>query len=282
MRWSLVLGVAAALVAGALGLLWYVDSPSSLHPLSHRPADRPTRVLEPRPGDGDLPPLIALPDLSKVDRRLVEPAGLVKPRYCLLVFGPEAKTRVWIIEDGDTLYVDRNANGDLTEAGEAFAPGERREHMASVDGKSFRKHRDWTYPIGDVTPSNGLTKHTGFKLTRHRIENEPAHHILSVLVGGATLQYAGWGPLFGESRDTAPVVHFGGPIVPKPLPGPIFRLGEADRELRFCIGTPGQGGHSFAYVGEQAIPLAIQPVIEVAWPTVAGPLKERFALDWRC
>jgi hypothetical protein len=47
-----------------------------------------------------------------------EPVYKSNPKYCLLVFGPEAKTRVWLVQDGDTLYVDRNGNGDLTEAGE--------------------------------------------------------------------------------------------------------------------------------------------------------------------
>src|SRR3989442_14684598 len=58
-------------------------------------------------------------ELSRVDRTLSrEPPYRSKPRYCLLVFGPEAKTRVWLVQDGDTLYVDRNGNGDLTEEGE--------------------------------------------------------------------------------------------------------------------------------------------------------------------
>src|SRR2546423_744441 len=59
-------------------------------------------------------------DLSKVERTIArEPAYRSKaPRYCLLVFGPEAKTSVWLVQDGDTLYVDRNGNGDLTEEGE--------------------------------------------------------------------------------------------------------------------------------------------------------------------
>ena len=58
-------------------------------------------------------------DLTKVDRAIAkEPAYRAKPRYCLLLFGPEAKTRVWLVQDGDTLYMDRNGNGDLTEAGE--------------------------------------------------------------------------------------------------------------------------------------------------------------------
>src|SRR6476469_7441592 len=75
----------------------------------------------------------AASDLSKIDHRIAkEPAYRSKtPRYCLLVFGPEAKTRVWLVQDGDTLYVDRNGNGDLTEAKERiggpkkgeFAPG---------------------------------------------------------------------------------------------------------------------------------------------------------------
>src|SRR5712692_3344625 len=58
-------------------------------------------------------------DLTKIDRKIAkEPAYQSQPKYCLLVFGPEAKTRVWIVLDGDTLYVDRNGNGDLTEEGE--------------------------------------------------------------------------------------------------------------------------------------------------------------------
>src|SRR5215510_10605392 len=58
-------------------------------------------------------------DLTKVDRTIAkEPAYKTKPKYCLLVFGPKAKTRVWLVLDGDVLYVDRNGNGDLTDANE--------------------------------------------------------------------------------------------------------------------------------------------------------------------
>ena len=59
-------------------------------------------------------------DLTKLDRSIAaEPIyESASPRYCLLVFGPERKTRVWLVHDGNSLYIDRNANGDLTEAGE--------------------------------------------------------------------------------------------------------------------------------------------------------------------
>src|SRR5262245_44175705 len=57
-------------------------------------------------------------DLSNIDRTIAkEPAYQNKPKYCLLVFGPEAKTRVWLMLDGDILDVDRNGNGDLREKG---------------------------------------------------------------------------------------------------------------------------------------------------------------------
>src|SRR5262245_50015081 len=58
-------------------------------------------------------------DLSTIDRTVArEPAYRAQPRYCLLVFGPEARTRVWLVRDGEVLYVDRNGNGDLTKKGE--------------------------------------------------------------------------------------------------------------------------------------------------------------------
>lgn len=58
-------------------------------------------------------------DLDQIDRVLLkEPAYPSKaPKYALLVLGPEARTRIWLVLDGTALYVDRNGNGDLTEAG---------------------------------------------------------------------------------------------------------------------------------------------------------------------
>jgi len=36
-------------------------------------------------------------DLTKIDRSIKkEPAYQGEPKYCLLVFGPEAKTRIWL------------------------------------------------------------------------------------------------------------------------------------------------------------------------------------------
>src|SRR5438876_11489570 len=86
-------------------------------------------------GSGRLPawaPLIVIccwpgaswADLSKVDRSIgKEPVYQSKnPKYCLVVPDTEAKTRIWLVLDGDVLYVDRNMNGDLTDAGEKIEP----------------------------------------------------------------------------------------------------------------------------------------------------------------
>src|SRR5947208_1900490 len=69
------------------------------------------------------PPPAGAADLARVGWKIVkEPAYQSKaPRYCLLVFGPEARSRVWLVQDGDVLYADRNGNGDLTEEGERVA-----------------------------------------------------------------------------------------------------------------------------------------------------------------
>src|SRR6266566_2992050 len=66
-----------------------------------------------------LAPLAQAADLAKIERKIAkEPTYQTQtPKYCLLVFGLDAKTRVWLVQDGDTLYLDRNGNGDLTEDG---------------------------------------------------------------------------------------------------------------------------------------------------------------------
>src|SRR4051794_33824664 len=54
-------------------------------------------------------------DLTAIQRVLAkEPVYQGQPRYCLLVFGPEAKTHIWMVRDDRHLYVDRAGNGQLT------------------------------------------------------------------------------------------------------------------------------------------------------------------------
>ena len=93
-------------------------------------------------------------DLTKVERRLVkEPAyKSASPHYALLVIGPEARDRVWLVKDGDTLYVDRNGNGDLTDPGEKVSAT---KGGSAKDGYSFE--------AGDLNV--GGKKHYGLNVT---------------------------------------------------------------------------------------------------------------------
>jgi hypothetical protein len=224
------------------------------------------------------------PNLAKVDRAIKkEPAYRAKPRYCLLVFGPQASARVWLVEDGETLYVDVNGNGDLTEPGEVFKPGERRKFGSFLDGKPVEYHQE-TYAIGDLNPLGGSGVQKAFKLVREQFGAKPADYVLSVHVEGVTLQYAGWGPLFAESRDTASVVHFGGPVIPQPVRRKTLSLKKADQTLHIRFGTPGLGKHSFASVGLEAVPKDVQPVAQIEWPVdaKAPAVKTTVTLVDRC
>jgi hypothetical protein len=76
-------------------------------------------------------------DLAKVDRSIAkEPSYAGKPKYCLLVFGADAKHKVWLAQDGDALYVDRDGDGDLTGAGEKVT-AKKDPRGAGVGGFSF-------------------------------------------------------------------------------------------------------------------------------------------------
>src|SRR4029077_15487976 len=133
------------------------------------------------------------------------------------------------------------------------------------DGKPVQQS-EWTYEVGDLTPVDGSGRHTDFRVVRFQVGHEPAYHIVSVRVNGALLQYAGWAPLFGESRATAPVIHFGGPAVPLALRGGTIHRGKRHPDVHFCIGTPGLGPNSFAYISYEAIPPTLNPIVEIAWP----------------
>src|SRR5262249_44097505 len=101
----------------------------------------------------------AAADLAKVDRTIrKEPAYKGKPRYCLLVFGREAKHRVWLALDGDTLYVDRDCDGDLTGEGERV----KLPALKASDHPAHQEER--TAELGDLKVG-GLT-HKGLQLTQ--------------------------------------------------------------------------------------------------------------------
>ena len=175
-------------------------------------------------------------DLTQIDRRVArEPAYTTSsPRYCLLVFGPEAKTHVWLVRDGDVLYVDRKANGDLTDPADKVAG----------QGGGFN--------VGNLADTDGQALCTDFEVHVQADGTAWLH-----LTGKDNLeQFAGWArmerPQFADKAADAPVIHFGGPLTLGQY-GPRQTLlrsieGKSMRaaSLRLMIGTPGLGKGTFA------------------------------------
>ena len=95
--------------------------------------------------------LLRAVELDKIERTTPKvPAFTAKQQgYCLLVFGPEAQKRVWIVQDGPVLYVDRNSNGDLTE------PDERIEADPS---RAMPRMRPLSFSAGDIPDGESLIR----------------------------------------------------------------------------------------------------------------------------
>ena len=240
-------------------------------------------------------------DLAKVDRTIKkEPSYKGKPKYCLLVFGAEAKTRVWLALDGDTLYVDRDADGNLTGPGNRV----RLDKVYPLKDSLYAEQRQFL--AGDLTA--GGRKYTALDVT-HCVPN-PAFVptaaddkqskelldkypgvtvvIVAVKIGGRVRQVAA--PAFGRTPKDAPVIHFGGPLTmgfhPKWFYGwPVFARGKAGSTLTVVVGTPGVGEGSFALLSYDDVPKGIHPAAEIMFPGKsprAAPVRLAVPLTQRC
>jgi hypothetical protein len=252
-------------------------------------------------GVGSAP--VAATDLSKIDRTIAkEPVYKSKPRYCMLVFGPEAKTRVWLVLDGDVLYVDRNGNGDLTKAGAKVNRGdvfkfqnslyaEQRQFLAGdiSEGAAGPKHTELTLHHCVPNPKFVPTA-TDDKQARELLDRNPDAVVVlvAIKVGGRLRQVAA--PAFSHKPQDAPILHFNGPLTmgfhPKWFYGwPILTRGEAGSTLTVVIGTPGVGEGSFALIGYDDVPKDVHPVARIQFPARApgrAPIVVTVPLKQRC
>jgi hypothetical protein len=221
-------------------------------------------------------------DYAQIDRTLKrEPAYRSKaPKYALLLFGPEAKVRVWVVLDGDAVYLDRNGDGDLTGPGERFEkPSECKDiEIADPDGKTrYRITGVQTYPDG----------------------GDPARPALDVSVdveGPVAYRQYGGGRLADGPRG-APVAHFHGPLAAGPVTvnwgvpaGLALAAGDKPTDLRALVGTMSAGAGCWVAVRSQAgdkaaFPAGVHPVADIEFPPKApgGPaVRRRYALDQVC
>jgi hypothetical protein len=244
-------------------------------------------------------------DLTQIDRKIAkEPAYKSKPKYCLLIFGPEAKTCVWLVQDGDTLYVDRNGNGDLTEAGEKVT-------AEKPDGTD---EGEYAFTLGDIR--DGTRLHKALSVSVSKIDfladnlefakallaKDPKARGYSISiemqmpswkgagVGARVRQHTSFGEVhgilqFADRPQDAPVIHFGGPWQLTPLGPQRLTIGR-ERDVVLGVGTPGLGAGTTAYIDyEGVIPENLFPTVEVTYPPKRPgepPVRERYELKRRC
>ena len=177
-------------------------------------------------------------DLTTIARSIKkEPSYQTRPRYCLLVFGQEARTRVWTVVDGCRLYIDRNGNGDLTERGEWI--------YSDASGRLFE--------VDQIREVDGTTVHKEFKLSVYDDDRVNCSIILASgghrSVGYDRQRFVGRPQLSARPQD-APIIHFNGPMMFARLGSTPFLTRDPDgksfRTIRVLIGTPGLGDGTFA------------------------------------
>jgi len=256
---------------------------------SRAPLPAPT-ISEGDEGGGAFPDSARL-GLTKIDRTIrKEPVYRTKPRYALLVFGPKAETRMWLVIDGKTLYVDRNGNGDLTEEGEQVS-------AEKIDRLEFR--------VGGLFEADGKTKHSTLTVSQYpHIQLGKLVNTVSVteVFGGLAQTTNGEdGCSFDVSAKDAPIIHFNGPLTLRIkwvlvnrrgrlelLKEAPFRLETGDKlsQLHVQVGSPGVGHGSFAALAvEKWFPVDLHPLVEISAPSKDDPkktVKTNFILKERC
>jgi hypothetical protein len=164
-------------------------------------------------------------DVSKIRRTINKESDYQSkaPKYCLLVFGPEAKNRVWLVIDGDRLFIDRKGKGDLTN-----------------DEKFERKKGGYFSGMGALQPGDAepeyeldLVVPTGGSVAAFR----DAHNVES-RIGERLIQTGSC--VFADTPNKAPVLWFDGPLtvgLAEPDKTSLTRGGHAT-ELYLWVGTP--------------------------------------------
>ena len=261
-------------------------------------------------------------DLAKIDRTLKsEPGYRSAPKYGLVVFGPKAGTRVWLVldlgqpwenePDKNVLYVDKNGDGDLTDPGERVACTLRKhETFVSFSPKPAVSYSP-EFDVGDIVDRDGKTRHTGLTVRVGSYIQRYRPVSLSVKTDGRNDQFAG-GPLlsFADRPEDAPVIHFGGPLTlrvamesgvlhvpidygdkpdlkwsdkyPPTYEQKSLVRGES-RELVAQIGTLGLGRGTFATLSAGLPPADVHPFAEIEVPGPDGkPVRLTTRLDSRC
>lgn len=226
-------------------------------------------------------------ELSRIARRIDKQPKYIaeQPLYGLVVFGPQMKTSVWMVLDKsapsqsqyDVVYVDLNANADLTDNG---------ERITTVIGE----HGESRFKLPDFTdPATGET-HTEFSLRCS--PQDDAYQMVSVKWNGKQKFGGGYTQnpdketysLFASAPHNAPILWLNGdgPFTFQRWYTEPLEIGR-ETDVKLFIGVPGVGPSSFCAFQVHALPEGegIQGVLH--YNTKAGEQRRSaFALMNKC
>jgi hypothetical protein len=192
-------------------------------------------------------------DLSGIDRTVPgEPHYTTSnSTYCLLVFGPEAKTRVWLVQDGGSVYIHASPDG-----------------KASAEWRRVGRSDRGTFDLGDVWEDGG-----GARYARLTYAPGAPKRKLYVETDGKP-QEAGRdrrGKLaFAASPVEAPVVHFGGPLTLDLFFAQHPLSGDQYDSIVAVAGTAGVGPGTFALFETDFYPSGAWPTAVIEYPPKEG------------
>jgi hypothetical protein len=220
-------------------------------------------------------------DYAKIDRTIAkEPAYQSKaPKYALLLFGPEARLRVWAVLDGGTLYLDRDGDGDLTGKGERF------DRLADCKDVALKD-------------PDGKTRYIITAVGEFPQGDPPRPHLdVSVDIKGPVEYRQYCGTELRDSPKKAAVAHFHGPLAAGPRtinwklpPRLALAAGDKPTDLPALVGTMSAEHGCWVVVrsdngDKPAFPEGVRPLVDVEFPPKAAggaPVKKRYRLDGFC
>ncbi|HEX4590151.1 MAG TPA: hypothetical protein VH120_09510, partial [Gemmataceae bacterium] len=246
-------------------------------------------------------------DLSQTPRTVGDqPAYASKePKYCLLVFGPKADTRVWLVLDlvydalrekpgkADALYADLNGDGNLTGTGKripATVVTRKRwvEFFSEFPNSESEQHLP-RFTVGDVKSRDGTTvfKNLVVDVGWFIFGRKDREVSVAVDVPGYGRQQVGGEQLwFADGPVKAPIIWFGGALTLRLAPSgmlllPVDYSGKEPAPpryeefplvrgktmpLRVEVGSPGVGLGTFVTVSNDKPPADVHPVAKVVFP----------------
>jgi hypothetical protein len=170
------------------------------------------------------------------------------------------------VADNESVYIDRNSNGDLTDEGERVEA----KSIQNTESPNALFSELRTFDLGDIDPLTSGSKYKNLRLQQVRIPTEkfvastPAEQTQIDLMrklphlGGGNIRVdvgtyrQNSGPVFTTSAESASVVHFDGPLslsIDEHSAEHPLEIDPSTKQFpfQFRLGTKGLGLGSFAY-----------------------------------